>query len=232
VDDRPLVVLLHGLARTRRSMAGLSVDLQRRGFATWNFTWPSRRMAVAEAAATVWDELLAEHGAQVAQRPVHAVTHSLGGIVALHLARHVALRHLVMLAPPVRGSRVAQAFADWRIFQWFYGPAGTQVAQPPQDWHPPGDIASIGVIAGTAGLHWGNPVSWATRALGVLPAGLASDGTVAVAETRPDLAHHYLELPATHTWIMDDPQVRDRVAEFLWNGRFAPNPAAPTLDCG
>ncbi len=228
MDESPLVVVLHGLARTALSMRGLDADLRRRGYATWNFTWPSRRVPVAQAALAVRDGLVAAHGEAVLNRPVHAVTHSLGGIVALHLARHLAIGHLVMLAPPVRGSRVARAFADWRLFQWFYGPAGGEVAQPPDDWHPPGRIDAIGVIAGTAGLHWGNPISWATRALGVLPADLASDGTVAAAETRPDLAHHYLEVPATHTWIMDDPAVRERVAEFLASGTFAVGERAVT----
>ena len=154
-------------------MRGLDAYLRDRGWATWNWTWPSRHMPVAEAALAVRDRLVADLGPAALQGPVCAVTHSLGGIVALHLAQHMPLERLVMLAPPVRGSRVARAFADWRLFQWFYGPAGNEVATAPPGWHPPGTIGSIGVVAGTAALHWGNPVSWATRALGVLPAELA-----------------------------------------------------------
>ncbi len=224
MDHRPVVVLLHGLARSQLSMRGLANFLEAQGFATWTWTWPSRSVPVAEAARQVQAKLLADLGLQAdgPLPPICAVTHSLGGIVALQLSQRVPLHRAVLLAPPVRGSRVAKAFVDWKLFHWFYGPAGMQVAQPPPDWHAPGEIGALGVIAGTQGLHWSNPVSWATRALGVLPAGLRSDGTVAADETRPPQAHDYAEVQATHTWIMDDPQVRKMVVSFLQSGGFGP----------
>ena len=203
-------------------MRGLAKHLQLLGFTTWNWTWPSRKMPVAAAAAAVHAQLLAELGPRALTLPICAVTHSLGGVVALRLSQLLPLQRVVLLAPPLQGSRAARAFVHLKIFQWFYGPAGSEVAVPAADWHSHGRIEALGVIAGTAGLHWGNPISWATRALGVLPAELASDGTVAAAETRPAADHHYVEVPATHTWIMDDSQVRDLVVKFLRTAQFGP----------
>ena len=52
-NDEPLVVLLHGLARSHRSMAPLARALARAGFETWTRTYPSRVSSIAVAAKTV-----------------------------------------------------------------------------------------------------------------------------------------------------------------------------------
>lgn len=221
----PLVVLLHGLARSQLSMRGLARHLQAQGFATWNYTWPSRRMGIEASAAAVAQQLMAHCGAATVadlqqKHAICAVTHSLGGVVALQLARQIALDRAVLLAPPLQGSKVARFARDFKLFHWYYGPAGAEVAVPPADWHPPGEVGALGIIAGTSGAHWSNPVSWATRALGVLQPDEPHDGTVAAHETRPPVDHHYAEVPAAHTFIMDDPQVRALVVKFLRSGRF------------
>ena len=46
----PTVVLLHGLARSARSMAGLARHLRRAGYETWSRSYPSRRVGIADAA--------------------------------------------------------------------------------------------------------------------------------------------------------------------------------------
>lgn len=212
----PVVVLLHGLARTGRSMAGLGAFLEAHGVAVWSCTWPSRRASLAEAA----DEVLARLQVELADRPLIAVTHSLGAGLALHIAARRPFVRSVFLAPPLRGSRVARSFVDWRLFQWFYGPAGREVAADRPDWPALHHCGEVAVIAGNHGLALSNPVSWATRSLGVLPARLASDGTVALDETRPDAPHVFAEVAATHTWIMNDPQVRQLVLGFVRDGRW------------
>jgi triacylglycerol lipase len=129
------------------------------------------------------------------------------------------LERVVMLAPPNHGSRVAQAFASYAIFRWLYGPAGQQVVRA-DDWPVPD--CPFGVIAGTRAVSPWNPVSWATRGLGLLPPHEPSDGTVTVAETRLPQMADFATVPCSHTWIMDDPEVRRMIVKFLDHGRFQP----------
>ena len=213
----PVVVLLHGLARTERSMAGLARFLEGHGMQTWRCTWPSRTHSIADAAAMVQQRLQAEFPG----RPLQVVTHSLGAAVALHLAQLRPLQRAVLLAPPLRGSRVARTFANWKLFRWFYGPAGGEVAVAGPDWPGLDQLGEVAIIAGNHALALTNPISWATRSLGVLPASMRSDGTVALDETRPEGPHHFAEVGATHTWIMNDAQVQQMVLQFLQHGRLA-----------
>ncbi len=213
MTQRPTVVLLHGLARTGRSMAGLRRALESQGWPTWACTYPSRRLGIAELAQDVADRVKAE-----VPGPVVAVTHSLGGILVRHMGENLPLQRVVMLAPPNDGSHVAQAFASYALFRWFYGPAGQQVVRADAWPVPP---CPFGVIAGTRAISPWNPISWATRGLGLLPAGEPSDGTVTVAETRHVQMADFATVAASHTWIMDDPQARALIVQFLEQGRFA-----------
>jgi hypothetical protein len=210
---KPTVVLLHGLARSARSLAGLRRWLGAHGHPTWSYTYPSRRVSIAELARTVQAAMDAELGAR--RRLV--VTHSLGGILVRHMDSGARLQRAVMLAPPNHGSRVARAFVGHPLFRWLYGPAGQDVVQP-DGWPPP--PCPFAVIAGTGGTTLGNPISWVTRAAGLIPPGEPSDGTLTVAETRHPGMAAFAEVPASHTWIMDHPAARDLVLRFLDHGRF------------
>lgn len=213
---KPVVVLLHGLARTHRSMTGLARDLERHGHEVWSRTYPSRRGSIAELARDIAGRVRQEIG----DRPVVGVTHSMGGILARYMARDLDWRGLVMLAPPNRGSRVAAALADSPLFRWFYGPAAGELGAQldAADWPPP--PRPVAVIAGTRGPSIGNAPSWLIAALRLLPPGEPNDGTVTVAETRlPDMVA-FAEVPASHTFLMNHPTTRALIHRFLARGDF------------
>jgi len=208
-DPRPLVVLLHGLARRSGSLSRLRRRLEEAGFDTWARTYPSRKLTITDAAAQVADWIHADAG----DRELYAVTHSMGGILLRHLADpRLRWRRIVMLAPPNQGSQVAQSFRQRPLFRWFYGPAGHELGERPPSWPPP--PAPFAVIAGTRHESWTNPTSWVTRM------GEPNDGTVAVSETQIDGMAAFTTVDATHTWIMNDPRVHRHVLEFLQTGRF------------
>ena len=213
---RPTVVLLHGLARTQHSLAGLRRHLERAGFPTWARGYPSRRLSIAAAA----DEIAGWIAADLpADRPLVAVTHSMGGLVVRHLAARVAFRRIVMLAPPSDGSRVSRAFQgrplSRRFFRWIFGPAGQELAAPPEARAWPTLEVPCAVIAGTRARSLANPTSWLTRAGGYFAPGEPNDGTLAVAETALPGATACATVDATHTWIMNDPRARELVVRFL-----------------
>ena len=207
---KPIVVLLHGLARGQGSMMRLARALRGAGFETWSHTYPSRRHSITYLADALTEQLVA------LDRPLCAVTHSMGGVIVRHL--HDPRLHwerIVMLAPPNQGSRLAAGLVRNPVFRWFYGPAGSELADA-SSW--PAPPAPFAVIAGTRSLAWSNPTSW-TLGRRFAP-GVANDGTVAVDETKLPGMAAFAEVDATHTWIMNAPQVHRLVVQYLREGAF------------
>jgi hypothetical protein len=211
--SRPLVVLLHGLARGHGSMARLGRALRARGFDTASRTYPSRRHSIGYLA----DEIAAWIVGHARDRAVSAVTHSMGGVIVRHVRDpRIRWHRIVMLAPPNQGSQLAAAVAANPVFRWYYGPAGSELAQDAARWPPP--PAPFAVIAGTRGLALTNPTSWTLGRR--FASAVKHDGTVAVDETRLPGMAAFAEVDATHTWIMNDARVQQLVADYLTDGRF------------
>ena len=112
-DDSSLVVLLHGLGRTRRAMAALDRHLRYHGFRTVNLGYPSRSLDIRQIAnahlAPAVSRLIGTSG-----RPVHFVGHSLGSIVVRQYLRDHPVTtgtRVVMLAPlpPLTGGMASVA---------------------------------------------------------------------------------------------------------------------------
>jgi pimeloyl-ACP methyl ester carboxylesterase len=207
---KPTVVLLHGLARGQGSMTRLGRALRAAGFETWSHTYPSRQHSITYLADALTEQLVA------LDRPLSAVTHSMGGVIVRHLHDpRLRWERIVMLAPPNQGSRLAAGLVRNPVFRWFYGPAAAELADASRWPAPPAPFA---VIAGTRSLAWTNPTSWTVGRR--FPAGVANDGTVAVEETRLPGMAAFAEVDATHTWIMNAPQVHRLAVRYLREGAF------------
>jgi hypothetical protein len=207
------VVLLHGLARGGASMVVLQQALEAEGFATVNSDYDSTDAPVEALAARAIPPAIAACPADAPR--IHFVTHSMGAILLRHwFARHDLPRRgrTVMLAPPNQGSELVDELGTLPPFEWVNGPAGGQLGTDglPARLGPvwPG----VGVIAGTRSL---NPVYSA-----ILPG--RDDGKVSVASTRVEGMAAHLTLPATHTFLMNNPVVIGQVLSFLRTGAFDP----------
>ncbi len=208
----PTVVVLHGLARTHRSVRGMVRALERAGLRTWSESYPSRADTVESLARSLADRIARECDGELM-----AVTHSLGGVVLRHMTPLLPWRRAVLVAPPNQGSAVARALRENPLFRWFYGPAGRQLAEP-GDWPlPPEPFA---VIAGARALALGNPTSWLTRGAKLFDPSDPSDGTVLVRETRLPSMSAFATVDESHTKIMDHPETQRLVIEFLRRGAF------------
>ncbi len=83
---QPVVVLLHGLARTDASMEKMQQALQAKGFQTCNIGYPSTDFNIETLVAEkVLPEI--EKCAEKSKMPLHFVTHSLGGILVRKIDR-------------------------------------------------------------------------------------------------------------------------------------------------
>ena len=204
--DSHLVVLLHGLGRSRASLDKLATEFSSQGYRVCSLTYPSTRASVDEHVEGI-REVLARLD-EVEQ--VSFVTHSLGGLVARELAceeNHWEVERMVMLAPPNRGSELGRRL-DWNpAVRILLGPALADIERAPELGVPD---AEIGVIAAARGHRFG----WNPLVRG------DDDGVVGVEETKLDVPHTHHVVRGLHTFLMRDDDVIEKVARFLASGSF------------
>ncbi len=212
--DAPSVILLHGLARSARSMDKMAEALGQAGFTVCNIDYPSRHHPVEDLAMRhVLPQIQQCLGASTPAP--HFVTHSMGGIIVRQLAASGALPaigRVVMLGPPNGGSEVVDSLADWPLVGYLNGPAGRQLGtgddELPQQLGPARFEA--GVIAGSFSI---NPL------LSLLIPG-EDDGKVSLARARLDGMRDYRVMPVSHPLMMRNSEVIEQTIHFLRHGRF------------
>jgi len=210
-----LVLLVHGLGRSRASFGGLERALKMAGYDVATIAWPSTRRGLGDNAGAIGSLIEDLEGV----RRVSFVTHSLGGLLTRELlARDAAWRSrvsvdsVVMIAPPSRGSAMADVLqyvppVNLLLWRGLFSATSRHAATLPAPDVPFGIIA-----AGRGGAGY-NPL-------------LAGDDDliVRVAETRLDGAADWVQVHGLHAFAMNAPETVRAVLNFLKFHRFA-NPA-------
>jgi len=148
--------------------------------------------------------------------PLHIITHSLGGLVARALiaARPPQrLGRVVMLAPPNKGSELADLLFRLRLARLVLGGAGPIL----RTGRMAADEAALGSIIYPLGIIAGD------RPLFPLPLPLLPrphDGKVSIASTHVAGLADHLTLPVTHTLMVYDRRVIAAALAFLKDGAF------------
>ena len=207
------VFLLHGMGRTKLSMARLATHLSNEGYNVVNLGYPSTRQSVADSVNQL-DTELKKHGEHTNGR-VHFVTHSLGGIIVrAYLKQHspANLGRVVMISPPNQGSEIADKLRNNAFYKWSTGPAGQELGTG--DTSTPNQLGPVdfplGVITGDRSL---NPIfsAWI---------GGPSDGKVSVERAAVTGMADFLVVNHSHTYIMRSSLVLRHVSHFLKSGSF------------
>ncbi|MGC6426193.1 MAG: esterase/lipase family protein [Akkermansiaceae bacterium] len=203
------VVLLHGLWRSVWAMEGMAEALHEAGYETVTVPYASFRKPMGEIVEGVETEIRRLDDG----KRVHFVTHSMGGIVLRHLAERapdLVTGKIVMLAPPNQGSEII----DWldqnplrRLAHLAFGPGGMGLKTGEVREKVPGfsEETEVAVIMGRK-----RAVPFFTPLLKGEHDGIVSvEGGEVVGMSKLEV------LDADHTFMMAEPEVREKVIRFL-----------------
>jgi len=206
------VILLHGLARTNRSLRKLEGELKHHGFHVINSTYPSRKHNVQKLVELTMNEAILK--CKNADK-IHFVTHSMGAILLRSYLKSSPVENLgrvVMLGPPNQGSQVVDRLKNLPGFKFINGPAGMQLGTNVDDL--PKTLGAVdydvGVIAGSKSVNF---------ILSMMLPG-PNDGKVSVESTKLAGMSDHIVLPVTHPFMMKNDDVISQVLHYLRNGSF------------
>ncbi len=217
-EDVEYVILLHGLARSSRSMEKLEKNLITHGYRVVNLDYPSTKHPIEYLAEEILGGVFARYRGKPSSK-IHFVTHSLGGIILRYYLKNHNLPNLgrvVMLSPPNQGSEIVNHLKNTLLFKKINGPAGQQLGTDKNSIPlklGPVDF-ELGVIAGNRSL---NPLYSA-----ILPG--QDDGVVSVERAKVKGMIDFLVTRQTHTYIMQSKKVIEQVIHFLKHGVFKEKP--------
>ncbi len=208
-----LLVLVHGLKRTRASMWPAALMARRRGYAVFNWGYPAARRGIighAYALRRALDTL-----PPLGDGHIHFLTHSLGGIIVRALITFGPppnLGRVVMLGPPNAGNEIAEHLRRTRIFRRVMGPPGQELGTGAESVPRRLKDAAfeLGVIAGVR----------RRPALFGRWIGTPNDGLVSVSATRLVGMRDHIVVHGGHGFLPWNPRALSQAFTFLATGRF------------
>ena len=206
-------ILLHGLARTSRSMREMATALEQGGYRVLNVDYQSREQSIEELAASVIPAAIRDCGHDAEK--IHFVAHSLGAILVRHYLAMNALPSLgrvVMLSPPNQGSEAVDLLKKMPGFYWLNGPAGMQLGTD-ADSIPlqlPQVDYEVGVITGDRTINF--------ILSGIIPG--IDDGKVSIKSAQVAGMADFIVMHHAHPFIMKADDVIEQTLFFLQYGRF------------
>jgi len=205
------VIFIHGLGRTENSLNFMSSEINKKGYLVVNKSYASTKDTVEELSKKYipkWIKICK------GMDKINFVTHSMGGIMVRYFLEKIErpdnLGSVVMMAPPNQGSELVDKFGG--VTSAVLGPANTQLGtglESLPNQLGPADYP-LGIIAGT---KTANPLS-------LLIFNEPNDGKVTVESTKLEGMIDHIELPYTHTFMMERSEVVERVYSFLYRGHF------------
>lgn len=210
-SERNVVVLLHGLGRSKSAMWLLAHRMESAGYQVERFGYQSLR-STPEQILTNLKSKVSDCCASL-KKKVHFVGHSLGGlIVRAYLAKNKPpnLARVVLLGTPNSGAHLVDLYGD----KWWFkllGPTAQSLGTGRDSL--PGSLPApdypVGVIAAIANRFSNDHI---------LPGD--DDGLVSVESTKLERMTDFVVVQTGHSAMRYSRPVADQVVSFLKNGRF------------
>ena len=225
--DSHIVILLHGLLRTRRCMKSLEQAVREAGITTViRFDYASSRLGISTHAAAL--RSVVEGLPPTA--PLSFVGHSMGNIVLRHAigdwlvadpqAVLSRMHRVVMLGPPNHGAAIARVLSQLKLFGVVTGEGGKQLGPNWNELHPKLGLppCPFAIVAGDL----------APRMIRNPLIGPHSDLLVTVDEAKLEGAAELLVIPVPHSRLMTDARVLRFATDFI-TAEPSANPPAERL---
>ena len=226
-----VVILLHGLCRSWKSMKPMAEHLETEGYQAIPFRYASSRKRVADHARYL-SQVIAALPSDVTE--INFAGHSLGNIVVRHyvadcnksktLKLDPRINRMVMLGPPNQGSRMARLLKNSFAFKMIAGASGAELSigweQLSKNLATP--EFEFGIIAGGYG-DKDSPMS------NILLPG-PDDFTVSEKETLLVGADDFLVKPLLHSTMMRQAEVLESTTRFLQEGFFVAKDKVRPID--
>lgn len=217
-DNKPFVLLVHGLYMHGVYMHPLAKKLAQAGFVSHAPSYHSLTKSI-DAHSQVLHDWLSRH--HTPQAPINLVGHSLGGLVIRHFLANFGqawqIGRCVTLGTPHQGSICADyvhKLLPPLVRHAYPNALDGQCLLPPNS-------AELGVIAGSRSLGLGLPiVTYYNKRQSLMASDRSNDGTVYVSETYLPQAKDHIVLPVSHTELLTDKTVAQQVIYFLEHGQF------------
>ena len=200
INTKDYVVLLHGFWRTSKSMKKLEKVLSKEGYIVINLDYPSRKEKIENLSNNYLKKVLLDKCTDK-NKKIHFVTHSMGGIIVRYFLTKNKLKNIgrvVMLAPPNKGSKLADFLTKSSLMNYTLGPALKQLKTDKKSLPQkiPLPKYEVGIIASKY------------------------DEKVSVENTKLKNMKDFLLVPSTHTYIMNSGKVVKAIQSFLKKGKF------------
>lgn len=225
-----VVVLVHGLGRSRSYMGSIAAELRGAGYEVVTFSYPSTRADIARHAAGLSHVV----GHLSEAKEINFIAHSLGNLVVRHALYNEAeaakaagrpfdarIKRFVMLGPPNHGAAMARLFEDVPLYDVVLRGVGRDLADfaalDEKLGSPP---CEFGIVAGGCGDDAGwNPL-------------LAGDDDILVRvdETRLPGARDFRLVKVRHAKLGHDAAVIAMSKDFLQHGALTTDAERQPID--
>lgn len=219
-QQKPLVILIHGLHQRHWIMKPLAYQLEKLGYQTICFDYYSL-IQTMEQHSTKLNELLQQKLED--KQGFHLVAHSLGGLVIRDFITRFPQWHkngqvlnCVTLGTPHMGSTTADYAKKLMPLSIGHAYKGALDGQTPD--LPKG--VCLGVIAGNRPYGLGQPVLAYHNYVNKQATEKQHDGTVYLHETQLPTATDHITISVTHSGMIMDKEVVRQTDYFLKNGKF------------
>ncbi len=208
------VYLIHGYAGSAVEMERLHKAIQKEGYICEIYTYPSMVDDIDTVSVHLYNKIRQENFDSVS-----FVTHSMGALVVRSLYNYLrndsvfpGIYRIVMIAPPNRGTPLADFWSQFRVVKFFGGPNIENLTTNPETGAAryPVPECEIGIIAGAKGTKNG---------YNFLIEG-DNDGIVPTERTDLEAKKDITYVKASHWGLTFKKEVSKLTLNFLKNGTF------------
>jgi len=204
------VILIHGITRSSHHFSAMKKHLQKDGWQTVGFDYPSTQASLEQDARYLDDVLKSLEGID----EICIVVHSMGGLVVrTYLAEHQdeRIKRMVMVGTPNSGSPMADMLKSNLLYKKIMGQAGQKLTVNNDEIQSlPVPKFEFGIVAGGRGNNSGyNPIIKGD-----------DDGTVAVESAKLSGATDMIVVPSLHSFLVQNTEAIEHIGRYLKTGAF------------